>query len=142
MRRAVLDTDILSEVLKGKNAQVARRASSYLLHHPRLTISAVTAMEVVKGLQKAGREALRQRFEMGLARFDVLLFDVEVALLAGRMYGELERAGQPIGRADPMIAATAVHHGALLVTGNRAHYERIVGLGYQLDLDDWRREST
>jgi predicted nucleic acid-binding protein len=37
---------------------------------------------------------------------------------------------QPIGLANPMIAAIALHHGLELVTGNTAHIERIQQLGY------------
>jgi tRNA(fMet)-specific endonuclease VapC len=142
MRRALLDTDILSEVLKGKNPQVAERASAYLGAYNRLTISVVTLMEVVKGLRKVGREEPLRRFEAGLYRFDVLPFDAEAASLAGRIYGDLERVGQPIGRADPMIAATALRHGLVLVTGNEAHYERIVRAGHALAIENWRRTDA
>jgi predicted nucleic acid-binding protein len=51
---------------------------------------------------------------------------------------DLERTGQPIGRADPMIAALALRHDLTLVTGNIAHYQRIQALGYNLSLDNWR----
>lgn len=64
--------------------------------------------------------------------------DTEVAVLAGAIYAELERSGQPIGRADPLIAATASVHGLTLVTGNVAHYARIPELGFPLDIANWR----
>jgi hypothetical protein len=38
----------------------------------------------------------------------------------------LASTGQPIGRIDPLIAAIAVASDLELVTGNRAHYERLV----------------
>ena len=46
--------------------------------------------------------------------------------------------GQPIGRADPMIAAIALRHDLVLVTGNLSHFQRIPALGYSLKLDNWR----
>ena len=49
------------------------------------------------------------------------------AELAGRITGDLDRTGQPIGRADPMIAAIAIVNGLELVAGNTAHYQRISG---------------
>jgi predicted nucleic acid-binding protein len=58
--------------------------------------------------------------------------------LAGRIYADLERTGQPIGRADPIIAGIAMQHGLLLVTGNQNHYQRIQVLGYDLKLANWR----
>jgi len=42
--------------------------------------------------------------------------------------------------ANPLIAATALHHNLVLVTGNTAHYQRLQALGYDLRLDDWRAE--
>jgi tRNA(fMet)-specific endonuclease VapC len=64
--------------------------------------------------------------------------DTEVALLAGAIYAELERSGQPIGRADPLIAATASAHHLTLVTGNVAHYARVPELAFPLDFANWR----
>jgi tRNA(fMet)-specific endonuclease VapC len=54
--------------------------------------------------------------------------------LAGRITGDLDRIGQPIGRVDLMIAAIAIDQGLELVTGNTAHYRRIQQLGYPLTL--------
>ena len=48
------------------------------------------------------------------------------------------RGGQPIGRADSMIAAIAMVHGLELVTGNIDHYVRFHSLGYRLPLVSWR----
>lgn len=141
MRKAALDTDIFSEVVKGKNVVVRDRAAAYIAASGPLTISLVTVLEVVKGLHKAQREADVQRFLTGLSHLEVLPLDLDTAVLAGRMYGDLERTGQPIGRADPMIAATAVVHDLVLVTGNGAHYERIRQLGYALELDNWREPA-
>ena len=37
MSRALLDTDILSEIIKGKNAAVTARAAAYLIEQGRFT---------------------------------------------------------------------------------------------------------
>jgi tRNA(fMet)-specific endonuclease VapC len=58
--------------------------------------------------------------------------------LAGRIAGDLERTGQPIGLADPMIAAIALPHNLDLITGNTAHFLRVQQLGYPLTLGNWR----
>jgi predicted nucleic acid-binding protein len=68
-----------------------------------------------------------------------LTLDGQTAELAGWIYGDLERTGQTIGRADPMIAAIALQHGLSLVTGNQAHFRRIAALGYPLKLENWRQ---
>jgi predicted nucleic acid-binding protein len=66
MRRALLDTDILSEILKGKNETVRQRAAAYQAQLGDLTICTVTVMEVVKGLHRLGREEAIGRFLSGL----------------------------------------------------------------------------
>ncbi len=62
MDRAILDTDILSELMRDKNRIVRERAASYLTTHGRLTISTLTVMEIVKGLIKAGSTYRLQDF--------------------------------------------------------------------------------
>jgi tRNA(fMet)-specific endonuclease VapC len=47
MARVLLDTDILSEILKGKNATVAPKASTYFAEHGHFTTSSVTVAEIV-----------------------------------------------------------------------------------------------
>lgn len=68
----------------------------------------------------------------------MLTIELSDAELAGRIYADLERTGQPIGLADAMIAAIAIQRDLLLVSGNLSHYERIQALGYNLKLDNWR----
>jgi tRNA(fMet)-specific endonuclease VapC len=41
--------------------------------------------------------------------------------------------------ADPLIAAIALEHNLELVTGNAAHFQRIIQLGYPLTLANWRQ---
>lgn len=136
--RTLLDTDIFSEVMRGKNAEVVARADAYVTEHGRLTISLITVLEIAKGLQKARRDEAMDRFVGSLGSLEVLDFGLGEALLAGRIYGDLERVGQPIGRADPMIAAVALNRELRLATANVAHYERIRALGYALALDNWK----
>jgi tRNA(fMet)-specific endonuclease VapC len=138
MNKALLDTDILSEVLKGRNPQVVAQAEAYLRHHAMLTVSAVSVIEVVSGLQRIARSAQLEQFLRALDAIEVLPVDTQSAVLAGRIDGDLLRTGQPIGRADPIIAAQAITHGVVLVTGNVRHYERIVALGYPLRMANWR----
>ncbi len=134
-----LDTDIFSEIIKGVNQTVAAHAKTYRRAFGHYTVSSVTVMEIVQGYQQ--KQATRQlrAFLSALPSQEVLSFDEVDAELAGRIAGELERTGQPIGTADSIIAAVAVHHGLELVTGNTAHFQRIQQLGYPLTLANWRQ---
>ncbi|MBA3391788.1 MAG: hypothetical protein H0T89_04040 [Deltaproteobacteria bacterium] len=71
MIRSLLDTDIFSEVMKGRNANVVQAARGYLATHEQLTISAVTVMEVSYGLRRAGRTEQLADFEAMLATIEV-----------------------------------------------------------------------
>jgi tRNA(fMet)-specific endonuclease VapC len=136
--RTLLDTDIFSEFLRGRNPAVAARAGQYQRAHGRFTICAVTLMEMCSGWQRRGQQARSSAVLQRLGGWEVLAIDGEVGALAGRIDGDLIRGGQPIGIADALIAATALHHGLVLATGNRAHYQRLPPLGYPLQIDDWR----
>lgn len=138
MPKSMLDTDIFSEILKGVDPVVAQRATTYRAMFGHYTLSVITIMEIVKGLHKVGREERIQQFLLGLPQVEILALDERSAELAGRIFADLERTGQPIGRADPMVAATALQHGLTLVTGNTTHYQRIHDLGYPLVIENWR----
>ncbi len=100
--RTILDTDIFSELMRGKNKVVRARADAYLKQFGRLTISVITVLEVAKGLRKVQREDALDRFTEGLESLEIIPLGCEEALIGGRIYGDLERLGQPIGRADPI----------------------------------------
>lgn len=139
MNKALLDTDIYSDILKAINPTVTRNAITYRAAHRRLTVSAVTVMEVIQGLQQVVAGPRRfQTFRNAVSLEEVLNFDHAAADLAGQISGDLDRTGRPIGRCDPMIAAVAITHGLELVTGNTAHYQRVQQLGYPLTLTNWR----
>ena len=138
MNKVLLDTDIYSEILKAANPTVTANATTYRKAQGFLTFSAVTVMEVVRGFQKNQSTRRLNAFLAAIALEEILPFDQPTAELAGRIAGELERIGQPIGTADPMIAAIALHHSLELVTGNTAHFQRVQQLGYPLILVNWR----
>jgi len=104
----------------------------------RFTISSVTVVEMFRGLQRAGRVSQVPDLLNSIHAEQVLSLDEDAAVIAGKIYGELERAGQTIGRADPMIAGIALHHDLTLATGNTQHFERIARLGFPLRLENWR----
>jgi tRNA(fMet)-specific endonuclease VapC len=138
MDKAILDTDILSEIIKRKNPIVAARATAYLGTRGRLTLTAISVMEVVYGLRRKGREDRVAQFEASLVQAEVLPFDEAAGRLAGRVTADLERRGRPIGMPDVMIAAIAINQGLPVVTGNVAHYEAIRDAGYPIRIENWR----
>jgi tRNA(fMet)-specific endonuclease VapC len=139
MDKSLLDTDTLSEILKGKNVIVKQRSNAYLAKFGQHTISIITVMEIVKGFHKVRREAHITQFVASISNAEILTLNFKSAELTGRIYADLEKTGQPIGRADPMIAAIALENDLVLTTGNLRHYQRIQTLGYPLKLDNWKK---
>ncbi|CAN95189.1 hypothetical protein sce5026 [Sorangium cellulosum So ce56] len=141
MSRALLDTDILSEITKARSPAVVERARSYIAAYGRFTFSVVSVMEVVAGYSQQRADQKTRRFLEMAHRSEVLLFDATAAELSGRILADLRMAGTPIGVPDTMIAATAIHHGLPLVTGNTSDYSRIQSAGYPLVLENWREPA-
>lgn len=138
MSKALLDTDMLSELGKAVDPIVVGHGVAYRRAFGRFTISTVTLMEIVRGLQRKQSLQRLQTFLLSISGEEIVPFDAESAILAGRIAGDLERLGQPIGMADPMIAAIAMTNGLELVTGNTAHFQRIQRLGHPLTVKSWR----
>lgn len=76
-----------------------------------------------------------------LPAISVLPYDVAVARVFGRIRESLESAGMPLADADLQIAATALHHGLELITGNVKHLERVPGLQVNPVLSEARRSE-
>lgn len=123
MARRVLDTNIVSYMMKGKpEAELYR---THLQGHT-LCISFITVGELYAGAEKAQwGQTRRNQLEEQLARFIVLPYDVEVARRFGEIRGNLARTGQPIEDHDVWIAATALAYQCPLVTHNLRHFNRI-----------------
>jgi tRNA(fMet)-specific endonuclease VapC len=140
MERSLLDTDVFSEILRAHDSSIVQNAEAYLSVIGRFTISVITIAELVDGFRRQQRETHIERLLQKLLaeNHEVLPLDLDAALIAGRIFGELHRTGQPIGRADPFIAAIAIDNAIPLITGNTKHFERIQALGYDLRLENWR----
>ncbi len=138
MDSALLDTDIFSEVLRGRNLMVVKRAPAYREAFGHYTVSSATMMEVLSGLHRVATHPQLLRATTALADAEVLSFYRDMAQLAGAMHGDLLRSGKGIGIMDCIIAATAMGSGFTLVTGNTEHYRRIQEIGYDLKLENWR----
>ena len=135
MDAALLDTDILSEVIKLRDANVLQLAAKYVQQHGPLAFSAITRYEVVRGYRSQNANSQLSRF--GVFCQHSLVYPITDAIfdLAADLWAVARRGGHPSGDVDLIIAATALEHGRVLVTGNTFHFAWISGLR----LEDWRR---
>ena len=138
MRQAILDTDILSYIIDRRHPEVVEAARQYLRVFRYFTVSAVTIVETVDGLESEGNIEGSASFLALADDFEVLPLDMEEAITAGQICAALNRAGQKVGELDPLIAATAIQYRRPLVTNNVKHYQRIIDLGFDLQIENWR----
>jgi tRNA(fMet)-specific endonuclease VapC len=138
MNPTLLDTDILSEVLKKKDPRVLNTSALYLAEHRRLAFSAITYYEIVRGLQAIKAKRGLANFFVKLGGFDVVEISIPVLHRAADLWAEARSGGHPRDDADLIadliIAATALETGRELSTGNTGHFRWIQGLA----LTDWR----
>ncbi|HEX3657883.1 MAG TPA: type II toxin-antitoxin system VapC family toxin [Pirellulales bacterium] len=134
MDEALLDTDVLSEVLKRKDQQVLITARQYLAEHQRFTFSAITVYEIVRGMRATGATRQLAGFLKTVETSEVLPANLPVLMRAADLWSDARNSGHPRDDADLIIAATALEAGRVLVTGNTQHFSWIPGLR----LADWR----
>jgi len=134
MDAALLDTDILNEVLKRKNQAVIQRAAAYLRAHDQYALSAMTQYEVVRGLRHREARKLLSAFTTFCSRSFVFQIEDSILDRAADLWVIGRKGGFPHRDADLIIAATALEQRRTLVTGNTSHFQWIPGL----QLDNWR----
>src|SRR4051812_21626364 len=100
MDKALLDTDILSEVLKRKDPQVLATAGQYLAEHQRFAFSAVTLYEIIRGSQANGATRQLAEFLNTVGTSDVLPVSTGVLMRAADLWAEADNAGYPHDDAD------------------------------------------
>ena len=125
--KALLDTDILSAVMRQQSEAVAQ-ARRYLAAHGRLTFSIITRYEILRGLKAKGATTQLAAFELFCKANETLPLEENIILRAADIYADLYNRGQLIGDADILIAATALEHNLLMVTNNENHLQRVAGL--------------
>ena len=135
MAATLLDTDLLSELLKQKNANVVQHAAGYLAQYGRFSLSALTRYEVRRGLLHKQATAQLGRFEVFCQQSLVLPITDAILDRAADLWVHASTIGQPKADADLIIAATALEHGFVLATGNTPHFAWVPGL----TIVDWRQ---
>jgi predicted nucleic acid-binding protein len=128
----LFDTDAISEVLRKKPAAAYLRWLENIPRAEQFT-SAIVIGELFRGAFRSTDPSrhLENIESRVLAALTVLSYDVAIARIYGQIQAGLARAGSTVADADLQIAATAIHHGLEVVTGNLRHFERIPGVRLQ-----------
>jgi tRNA(fMet)-specific endonuclease VapC len=100
-----------------------------------LRVSRLTCAELYALGCRANAKTLDEIDDM-LNELDILEFDDQCAREYGRIHTRIAERGLTAGRADLMIAATALVHGLVLVTHDK-DFDPIAAVVSELRLDDW-----
>lgn len=134
--RYLLDTNILSELLKNPSGRVARKISSLPPEErDSLATSIIVAAELRYGVSKKRSTTLAERVTQLLEALDVLPLEPPADQHYGQIRMLLEETGTVIGANDLLIAAHALAIDAVLVTDNVREFKRVRGL----HVDNWLR---
>jgi predicted nucleic acid-binding protein len=97
-----------------------------------VAISAITASELLHGVQRAKTVAQRHRrqaFVEGLlAQLPVIAFDLTVARVHASLWADLAKRGAAVGERDLMIGATAIATDYGIATRDERSFPKMPGL--------------
>jgi predicted nucleic acid-binding protein len=126
--RAIIDTDILIDLLRNKKEAVAFVAG---LEEKKvlLATTVVNAFELHYGAHKStSPEKNLQATKRLLSRLVLLPLTPRSAQKAGHIYAELEAKGQSIGLRDTLTGAIALTREFSVATRNFEHFKKIKDL--------------
>lgn len=130
MKRYMLDTNMVSHLLKGHPAVTRRVVAAPMTS---LCISAITEGELLFGLaRRPDAKRLHIAVREFLLRVDVLPWDSTIAEHYGSVRANMARQGKRLAPLDLLIATHALGAGTVLVTNDQAF-----GQVPDLHLDDW-----
>jgi tRNA(fMet)-specific endonuclease VapC len=129
----MLDTDTCSYIIREHSPLVQTRLAA--LAPDDVCISVITRAELLYGLKRLPpkhRLHIEVRGFLRLVR--ILAWGENAADFYAEIRHQLVSSGKPIGELDMMIAAHSLAEGAVLVSSNTRHFERIA---LPLTLENW-----
>lgn len=132
MKPALVDTDILSEFLRG-TPKVVEQTEKYLQTYDAINLSIITYYEILNGLLYKDARKQLEKFAAFADLNKVIPLTISATKQAAEIYAELKKKGLPIGHTDCLIAGIALTNELQLVTNNTDHFKRVKGL----ELANW-----
>ncbi len=126
MTRFLLDTNILSDLVRNPQGRVAARIAE--VGEAAICTSIIVAAELRFGAAKKGSERLTHQVERLLSVIDIQPFDAPADDAYAQLRAKLEAAGALIGGNDMLIAAHALAAECAVVTDNEREFSKIAGV--------------
>jgi tRNA(fMet)-specific endonuclease VapC len=130
----LFDTDCLSNILKKAPSPLLIKKLESLPKGLQFTTS-INVSEIYFGAYRSrNQEKILKAYEDKVfPNVNILPFDTDSGKIYGRLKALLEKRGLSKSEPDLMIAAIAIQHDMILVTGNKKHFMNIPGL----NIEDW-----
>lgn len=130
----LFDTDALSNILKKNPSALLIEKLIGLPADLQFTTS-INIAEIYFGAyrSKHRRQILQAYEDKVFPNLNILPFDTSSGKIHGRLKAQLEKKGLTKSEPDLRIAAIAVQHKMILVTGHKRHFSGIPGL----IIEDW-----
>ena len=132
--RYLLDTNILSDLIRHPQGRIAARIAS--AGEETICTSIVVAAELRFGAAKSGSQKLADRIDLILSTLAILPLETPVDRCYGDLRQHLTRQGTTIGPNDLLIAAHALSLSLTVVTANAEEFSRVPGL----KVENWLAE--
>ena len=127
MKPSLLDTDILSEFLRG-NTKVIAKVDEHLKEFGYVNFSIITYYEILNGLLYKDARKQLAKFEDFVELNKVIPLTLRMAKTAAMIQADLRKKGKEIGHTDTLIAGISITSELQLITNNTEHFKRIKGL--------------
>lgn len=124
----LLDTSITVEILRARNRSAVQAFEG---RAGECALCEIVVAELLFGCVKYPHRSKEPETRRFIANLAVLPFSLPGAEAYARIRTDLERTGNRIGANDLLIAATALAHGATLVTRNVGEFSRVAGLAVE-----------
>jgi tRNA(fMet)-specific endonuclease VapC len=121
--RFLLDTNIVSDLVRNPQGRIAERIAEY--GEATVCTSIVVASELHFGARKRGSPRLQTQLDAILSALEVLPLEPPADRHYADIRVQLERTGRPIGPNDLLIAAHARALGLTVVTANSDEFGRV-----------------
>jgi predicted nucleic acid-binding protein len=138
MVKSILDTDILSEYLKGHHPTVIDHATIYAQEYGVFSLTSVTVYEIVYGLELKAAKSQMTKALAWLSQNEQITPIADDYVAAARIKASARKSGFVLELPDCLIAAVAVRLKRPLVTGNTEDFKAIQKTGVDLIIENWR----
>jgi len=132
MKPSILDTDILSEFLRG-NQNVISNVDEHLKSFGYVNLAIISYYEILNGLLYKDARKQLSLFEAFVEQNKVIPLTIRTVKISASIQAELRKKGLSIGHTDTLIAGIAIANEMQLITNNTAHFSRVEGL----ETDNW-----